>query len=124
MAPEMLRAKERAGRGYTSAVDWWALGILIYELMTGLPPFYDEDERQAEKKTRRDALKFPTPEQIGHTISDEAKDLIAQLLERDPEARLGTKGGKEAVLGHPWFADVDCDKLLAKSLPHYWTPSI
>ena len=124
MAPEMLRASARAGRGYTLAVDWWALGILIYELMTGLPPFYDEDERRAEKKTKHKALKFPSPEEIGHTISEEAKDLIGQLLEREPEQRLGTAGGLEAVLSDPWFADVDRAKLLAKELPPGWSPDV
>lgn len=94
LAPEVLK-----GHGHGIAVDWWSLGTLLYEMLTGLPPFYAQNVNVMYQKILSGELRFP------NYISEEAKSLLEGLLTRDPALRLGTKGGDE-VKGHPWFADV------------------
>jgi len=53
-APELL-----AGDGYTNVVDWWTLGILLYEMLTGLPPFYSEDQNEMYQRILEEDLTFP-----------------------------------------------------------------
>ncbi|KAL4442423.1 hypothetical protein ABPG77_005007 [Micractinium sp. CCAP 211/92] len=97
VAPEII-----TGAGHDSRVDWWALGILIYELLFGTTPF---------RGPRRDAtfdnivtreLRFPR----GPHVSPECKDLINRLLTKDPTQRLGARAGADEVKQHPWFAGV------------------
>ncbi|KAL4447890.1 hypothetical protein ABPG75_005109 [Micractinium tetrahymenae] len=97
VAPEIIN-----GAGHDSMVDWWSLGILIYELLFGTTPF---------KGPRRDAtfdniltreVRFPrAPE-----VSPECKDLITRLLTKDPAQRLGAQAGADEVKQHPWFASI------------------
>merc|ERR1712071_633641 len=77
LAPELLH-----GQGYTKAVDWWTLGVLLYEMLTGLPPFYDENTNEMYRKILQGPLRFP--EEVG----SEARSLLTQLLDRDPARRL------------------------------------
>jgi serine/threonine protein kinase len=98
LAPEVIR-----GSGHGPPVDWWALGILIYELVFGFTPF-----RASKRDATFDAiLTRPLAFPPRPPSSPELQDLVASLLERDEADRLGTAGGAEAVKAHPWFADVD-----------------
>lgn len=92
IAPELLE-----NQGYTKTVDWWTLGVLLYEMMTGLPPFYDENVNTMYQRILRDPLRFP--EEMGI----EAKSVMAGLLQRDPTRRLGN-GGADEIKRHPFFA--------------------
>jgi phototropin len=97
LAPEVI-----SGAGHTSMVDWWSFGILIYELLTGTTPF---------KGTRRDAtfenvLTKPLTFPESPVVSEECKDLVRQLLKKDPAKRLGARAGAAEVKEHPWFAGV------------------
>jgi serine/threonine protein kinase len=65
LAPEVTQKK-----GYEKEIDWWALGILIYELLTGMPPFYDSDPKLLFKAIQEDEPDYP------EIISDKAKSLI------------------------------------------------
>jgi len=83
LAPEVLRNKK-----ITKATDWWTFGVLIYEMLYGISPFYDQDSKNMFKKIVLGPPTFPT----GKTyISKEAVDLITLLLKKRPNQRLGTK---------------------------------
>lgn len=112
LAPEVLK-----GQGHGTAVDWWSLGTLLYEMLTGLPPFYAQNVNVMYTKILSGELKFPS------YISDNAKALLEGLLVRDPEKRLGTKGGTE-VKNHPWFGDIDWDKLVKKEIDPPFKPKV
>jgi serine/threonine protein kinase len=93
MAPEMVK-----GLKYGKAIDWWALGTIIYELMDGLPPFFDTNKEQMYIKIVSGKLVFPTG------IGRHAKDLIGRLLNRSPTHRLTDS---EAIKKHPFFETKD-----------------
>jgi len=112
LAPEVLK-----GHGHGIAVDWWSLGTLLFEMMTGLPPFYAQNVNVMYQKILSGELRFP------NYISEEAKSLLEGLLTRDPALRLGTKGGDE-VKGHPWFADVEWEKLIRKEIEPTFKPKV
>jgi serum/glucocorticoid-regulated kinase 2 len=113
LAPEILN---RSGHG--RAVDWWSLGALLYEMLTGLPPFYCRDRDKLFEKIRKGDLSFPK------YLSPAAKDLLARLLERDPTKRLGT-GPDDAgeIKNHPFFAEIQWDTLMRGELPPPWRPT-
>lgn len=90
LAPELLH-----GHGYTKAVDWWTLGVLLYEMLTGLPPFYDENTNEMYRKILAEPLHFPGPE----IVPPAARDLLTRLLDRDATRRLGTNGASEIKVG-------------------------
>jgi len=112
LAPEVLK-----GHGHGIAVDWWSLGTLLYEMLTGLPPFYAQNVNVMYQKILSGELRFP------QYISEDAKSLLEGLLTRDPAVRLGTKGGDE-VKGHPWFADIQWDKLIKKEIEPPFKPKV
>ena len=68
--PEYLAPELLLGQGYTKSVDWWTLGVLLYEMMTGLPPFYDENTNEMYRKILQDELRFPDD------MSEDAKSLL------------------------------------------------
>ncbi|KAK0216968.1 kinase-like domain-containing protein [Armillaria novae-zelandiae] len=113
IAPELLESQ-----GYTKTVDWWTLGVLLYEMMTGLPPFYDENVNTMYQRILTDPLHFPPD------MSVEAKSVMTGLLQRDPSRRLGANGGEE-IKRHPFFARyIDWNRLLAKRYPPPFKPSV
>ena len=93
LAPEIIQSK-----GHGKAVDWWALGILIYEMLAGYPPFYDENPFGIYQKILAGKIEFPRHFDV------HAKDLIKKLLTADRSKRLGNlKAGAEDVKKHKWF---------------------
>ena len=115
--PEYLAPELILGNPYTKSVDWWTLGILLYEMLTGLPPFYDENVNEMYKKIVTDDLSFP------EGTSNKAKDILRGLLTRDPERRLGAKGADE-IKRDPFFSDVNWDVLLAKKYQTPFKPNV
>jgi serine/threonine protein kinase len=88
--PEYLAPEVVGGTGHDESVDWWALGVLVYHLITGGTPFAQlgDDELRIYRRILRAKFSWPeTP--AGHDISADARDLVAQLLQRDPRKRLG-----------------------------------
>lgn len=85
--------------GHNKPTDWWALGVLIYEMMVGFLPFRDKQMINMYKKILRQPVEFPESLQI----SEEAKDLIRKLLVKNPKQRLGAVGGGDEILAHPWY---------------------
>ncbi|TPX47866.1 hypothetical protein SeLEV6574_g02424 [Synchytrium endobioticum] len=115
--PEYLAPELLLGQGYTKSVDWWTLGILLYEMLTGLPPFYDENTNEMYRKILIDELRFPDE------IGSQAKDLLKALLNRDPNERLG-QDGPEAIKTHPFFADINWTKLMARKYQPPFKPNV
>ncbi|KAJ7220493.1 kinase-like domain-containing protein [Mycena pura] len=112
IAPELLESQ-----GYTKTVDWWTLGVLLYEMMTGLPPFYDENVNTMYQRILTDPLNFPPD------MSPEARTVMTGLLQRDPAKRLGAHGSDE-IKKHLFFAKIDWNRLLLKKYPPPFKPSV
>lgn len=84
LAPEMIEQK-----GHNKSVDWWALGILIYEMLIGVTPFFNRKREVLLAKIQKSKLVFPDRKKYKIKYSDQIMDLITQLLERDTSQRLG-----------------------------------
>ncbi|CAD8143598.1 unnamed protein product [Paramecium pentaurelia] len=113
MAPEMLM---KTGHNYL--VDCYCLGALLYELVSGLPPYYSHNTQEIYNSILTETIQFPDYVQI----SNQLKDLILSLLEKDPTERLGQKEGVIEILTHPWFNDVDFEKIINRQLPTPYKP--
>merc|ERR1711994_394190 len=82
--PEYLAPEIVMSLGHGKAVDWWALGILLYELTVGIPPFYSQNVNEMYRYIKQAALRFPPK------LSKDCKTLITGLLKRNPKQRLGS----------------------------------
>jgi serum/glucocorticoid-regulated kinase 2 len=105
--PEYLAPEVVSMLKYGKPVDWWTLGCIIFEMVTGLPPFYKNN-----RKELFEGIKFENPK-LPYNITNEAKLIISQLLQKEPLKRLGTNGAEE-VRNHPWFAGVNWDYVADK----------
>ncbi|WOO79280.1 cAMP-dependent protein kinase catalytic subunit PRKX [Vanrija pseudolonga] len=109
--PEYLAPEIVLSQGHGKAVDWWALGILAFEMLAGYPPFFDDHPLGIYEKILRNEVAFPSH------IDPYAKDLIRGLLTADRTKRLGNlRGGARDVMNHPWFAGVDWGSLERKEI--------
>ncbi|KAL0231580.1 hypothetical protein GEMRC1_010984 [Eukaryota sp. GEM-RC1] len=114
LAPEILR-----DAGHGKNVDWWSLGTLIYEMLTGLPPFYSQNQSLMYKRILHSELTFPP------FLSASAKSLLSGLLQRDVNKRLGTgPTGALKVRAHRFFEGVDWEGLLQRKVKMPFVPSI
>ena len=114
LAPELVQQS-----GHNKAVDWWALGIMIYEMIHGVPPFYDDDQVVLFRNIVSGRLSF-TP-----SFSLECRDLIRSLLHKNPAKRLGNlNGGAEDVKNHPWFKGFDWEALKKRKTEVPYVPYI
>nr|BAC23098.1 phototropin [Vicia faba] len=98
IAPEII-----TGSGHTCAVDWWALGILLYEMFYGYTPFRGKNRQRTFANILHKDLKLPKSKQV----SLSAKQLIYHLLQRDPTSRLGSKGGANDIKHHSFFKGIN-----------------
>lgn len=104
MAPEILN---QSGHGY--CVDYWGLGMLIYEMMTGLPPWYTTDREKLFERLRFGRLRIPT------YFSQQAAQCVSALLQKNPRNRLGVMGVR-SVIAHQFFASIDFRALRARAI--------
>lgn len=88
-------------------------------MLTGLPPYYDENTTEMYKKILSEPLHFPGPE----IVPPPAKDLLTHLLDRRPEHRLGAKGASE-IKAHPFFHSIDWRKLLERKYDPTFKPNV
>ncbi|BGP02329.1 hypothetical protein NBRC10513v2_005977 [Rhodotorula toruloides] len=134
MAIEVVR-----GQGYDARADWWSLGVILYEMLYGFPPFVSKSRQETRAKIHnwRQALRFPSKPQV----SREAQDLVRRLI-CEPEDRLGSrstsarpnsilqnqrsgflgdshlgKDGAEDIKAHPWFRGLDFSTLHLQTPP-------
>jgi len=96
LAPEMVK---KVGHG--KAVDWYLLGVMIYEMLTGIPPYYDNDREVLFFNIVNQDLEMPW------NVTKECKDLLKKLLHKNPSKRLGAVKGASEIKNHPWFRSVN-----------------
>ena len=109
LAPEIIK-----GEAQTFTVDWWTLGILMYELIKGETPYRKNGSRNKN-------IVWPDPKKDKIYISDEMKHIISRLLDKDPDTRLGVKGAWQ-VMAHEWFSDIDFEQILNKKYKPTYFP--
>jgi len=114
LAPEILQ-----GVGHGKAVDWWSLGTLVFEMLTGLPPFYSRNINHMYEKILKAELRCPS------YLPPDVKNMIEHLLIRDPLRRLGSGPGDVKELEtHQFFQTMDFQKVYQKSLTPIYKPNI
>nr|AML77539.1 putative LOV domain-containing protein [Selaginella wallacei] len=113
IAPEIVK-----GSGHGSAVDWWALGILIYEMLYGRTPFRGKNRQKTFENVMVKELTFPRSK----PVSLQAKQLIRALLHRDPTKRLGSLKGAFEIKKHAFFSGIKWPLLRCMSPPELDTP--
>ncbi|MBN3298616.1 PKN2 kinase, partial [Amia calva] len=117
--PEFLAPEVLTETSYTRAVDWWGLGVLIFEMLVGESPFPGDDEEEVFDSIVNDEVRYP------RFLSTEAISIMRRLLRRNPERRLGAgERDAEEVKKHPFFRTVDWNGLLAKKVKPPFVPII
>lgn len=122
--PSYLSPECLTGAGYGKSCDWWAVGVLGYEMLTGKNPFDDEcgDAQKTVKNVLRMQIEYP--EEL-LDADPKAVGFIRNLLQRRVVDRLGCRReGAQEVIRHRWFADMDWKALLRKELPAPWVPHL
>lgn len=118
LAPEIILSK-----GHDKGVDYWAFGVLIYEMLVGRSPFYSYGTDQVSLFKRIVQVKYSFPP--GGMVSEPAQDLIQRLIVRRQANRFGCLArGDMDVRDHYWFNVIDVEKLLLKQIPAPWVPRI
>lgn len=109
--PEYLAPEVITNKGHNKAVDWWSLGILIYEMLVGVPPFRGRTVADVYDKITAAKLRFTRSFDVC------AKDLVRKLLQIDRTIRIGNmKNGALDVMDHKWFADINWDDVINMKL--------
>jgi len=111
LAPEILRLEEHG-----TSVDIWALGMVMYEMVTGLPPWYSYDQDEMVQSIMSSRLSFP-----GH-VSRLCRRLIKKMLDRDPTQRLCSTGGVAEAIKEPFFSHVAWDELAQRRIEAPFVP--
>jgi serum/glucocorticoid-regulated kinase 2 len=105
IAPEVYKKT-----GYTHLADYFSLGVVAYEFVTGTLPFLSDDIQTLARKIVKDPVEF------GSKYSDEFQDFVGRLLAKKPSDRLGAQKGIFEILSHPWLKSIDMEALAAKKL--------
>ncbi|SCU77580.1 LANO_0A00738g1_1 [Lachancea nothofagi CBS 11611] len=108
IAPEVIR-----GNGHTAAVDWWTLGILIYEMLFGFTPFKGDNTNKTFSNVLKNEVSFPN----NNEVSRSCKDLIRKLLIKSEGKRLGSKFGASDIKKHAFFKKVQWSLLRNQEPP-------
>ncbi len=112
MAPEMI-----AGTGYGRAADWWSFGVLVFDMLTGAPPFVHKNQKTLQEKILTEKLKLPA------YLTREAHALLKGLLTREPAQRLGNgPRGAAELKQHPWFRGTRWLKMLDREIAAPYKP--
>ncbi|KAG1684015.1 Ribosomal protein S6 kinase alpha-5 [Nymphon striatum] len=120
MAPEVVRG---GSSGHSMAVDWWSVGVLTYELLTGASPFTVEGGKNNQTDISRRILQSNPP--IPEDLSLPVQDFISQCLIKDPKARLGGRGNDaEEIKSHVIFKDVNWLDVVKKAVEPPFKPKI
>eukprot|EP01016_Furgasonia_blochmanni_P040196 TRINITY_DN5101_c0_g2_i2.p1 TRINITY_DN5101_c0_g2~~TRINITY_DN5101_c0_g2_i2.p1 ORF type:complete len:295 (+),score=67.55 TRINITY_DN5101_c0_g2_i2:552-1436(+) len=105
LAPEMLLRS-----GHNRTVDWYLFGVLIYEMIVGLPPYFSPKRDELFENIQKAPLRLPK------SMSEEAKHLVKMLLCRNPAQRLGAKNDADEIKQHPWFAGLNWNDVMERKL--------
>lgn len=115
LAPEVLLDET----GYTKMVDFWSLGVLIFEMCCGWSPFYADNTQQMYKNIAFGKVRFPK-----EVLSPEGRSFVKGLLNRNPKHRLGAINDARELKAHSFFQDIDWTLLRAKNIPPPFKPHI
>ncbi|XP_023245369.1 protein kinase C isoform X2 [Copidosoma floridanum] len=116
IAPEILQEIE-----YGASVDWWALGVLMYEMMVGQPPFEADNEDDLFESILKDDVLYPV------WLSEEAVSILKGFMTKNQNRRLGCvtiNGGEKAIREHPFFQHMDWDALEARKIKPPFKPKV
>jgi len=114
MSPEMVE-----GKGYGMPTDWWSLGILIYDMFCGEPPFRSKNNSTLYQKILKDKIRLPA------YLSAESHSIIKSFCNRNEPKRLGSgKNSIKDIKSHPFFNGINWKKLFEKDIPPPFTPEI
>lgn len=106
LAPEVLRRE-----GHTKMVDWYLLGVCLFEMLFGQPPFYSDDSNKMHEDILYSKLKIPAG------VSSKCKDLLKRLLDKNPSKRIGSgKKGVEEIKKHGFFKNINWKDIYDKKL--------
>ena len=125
-SPEYAPPEMICREGHTFMCDWWSFGVLLYELLYGNTPFFNEDTNRMYDLIKSGSISFPKyiileGKEKKYKVSEDAKDLISKLLEKDPGIRLGRKGLKE-IKKHPFFNSIKFDSIRKKKIKAPFKP--
>ncbi|GJN90776.1 hypothetical protein Rhopal_003790-T1 [Rhodotorula paludigena] len=115
LAPEVLLDDN----GYSKIVDFWSLGVLLFEMCCGWSPFYAEDTQQMYKLICFGKVKFPRG-----VIGEDGKQFVKGLLNRNPKHRLGAQRDAAELKEHPFFSSIDWDLLAKRAVPPPFKPYV
>lgn len=114
LAPEIVMSK-----GHGKAVDWWSLGAIMYEMLTGMPPFYSDDREKLFKKIQEVKVNYPP------FLSKNSVDLLQKLFVKDPDQRLGSGSeGAGEIKDHPFFNHIDWEAIYEQKIKPPFIPKI
>jgi len=113
--PEYLAPEVIKGEPYGKEIDWWSLGTIMYEMLTGAPPFMDDDVQKMYVKILKSPIEMPPG------LSSDGCSLLLQLLERDPKKRLKDI---ETLKRHPFFSNINWEKLVSRHITPPYVPPV
>lgn len=99
-------------------VDYYTLGAILFEMLTGLPPYYTNNKSEMAKRILESELNYPS------NLNSDVIDLMKGLLERNPFKRLGAGTGIEEIKEHEWCKDIDWISILSKKITPPWKPRL
>ncbi|KAG6488798.1 hypothetical protein ZIOFF_050049 [Zingiber officinale] len=114
MAPEIV-----LGKGHDKAADWWSVGILLFEMLTGKPPFISSNREKMQQKIMKEKIKLPA------YLSSEAHSLLKGLLQKEASKRLGSgPTGSNEIKSHKWFKSINWRKLENREIQPCFRPNV
>ncbi|KEP67116.1 UNVERIFIED_CONTAM: serine/threonine protein kinase AktR, putative [Hammondia hammondi] len=118
-SPEYLSPEMLLGTGHDKTLDYYGIGCLLYEMLTGVPPHYSSNRNRMYSRIIEGNLSFPS----SLKVSAEAKDLVERLLHVDPGRRLGAgPGGVDSIRAHPWLQGIDWKRISERAVPSLLRP--
>lgn len=111
-SPIYLSPEVAKNEGFTHASDIYGIGLVLYEMLFGTPPFYTEEIPKLYAKIKKMPLTFPNEPEA----SDQAKDLLIKMLMKDPKERIGAND-KQEIKDHPFFAGINWKDVEMRKLP-------
>ena len=115
LAPEQIKSNDNNPQS-----DWWSYGIILYELLFGIPPFYNDNDNEIKESILKSELKFPKVS----NVSKGAKELIKKLLNKNPESRLGYSKGFEDIKKMDFFKGINFKDLINKTIELKYKPTL
>jgi len=115
LPPEVIRNNK-----YGRAVDWWSLGVVMYELLTGQLPFYSEERKVMFRLIVTEKVRYPRS-----IIAGDTREILSRLLVKNPDRRLGAgPSDAEEIMEHPYFSSIDWNELVKKRIIPPFKPEL